>query len=165
VTDELSRDEVSEILEAIYKENFEMPELRDRIAKIPKLLDKYEGKWDGMLKSAYKKFGKPNSLISEEEAAEEPEEEAAEEPEEEAAEEPEEEAAEEPEEEAAEEPEEEAAEEPEEEAQTHSFSDLKSEILTNPDSPESWIKLANYFQKIGLKGRAEECNLRAKDLS
>ena len=133
MTDELSRDEVSEILEAIYKENFEMPELRDRIAKIPKLLDKYEGKWDGMLKSAYKKFGKPNSLISEEEAAEEPEEEAA--------------------------------EEPEEEAQTHSFSDLKSEILTNPDSPESWIKLANYFQKIGLKGRAEECNLRAKDLS
>ena len=74
MTDELSRDEVSEILEAIYKENFEMPELRDRIAKIPKLLDKYEGKWDGMLKSAYKKFGKPNSLISEEEAVEEPEE-------------------------------------------------------------------------------------------
>ena len=40
MNDEMSRDEVSEILEAIYKENFEMPELRDRIANIPKILDK-----------------------------------------------------------------------------------------------------------------------------
>ena len=125
MTDELSRDEVSEILEAIYKENFEMPELRDRIVKIPKILDKYEGKWDGMLESAYKKFGKPTSLFPDSDS--------------------------------------EAEEEAEEEAE--SFSVLKAEILSEPESHESWIKLANHFEKIGLKGRAEECKNRAKELS
>ncbi|HJL55065.1 MAG TPA: hypothetical protein QF424_03915, partial [Candidatus Thalassarchaeaceae archaeon] len=56
----LSRDEVSKIIEETYRGSIEEPELSKKIAGIPKLLDKYEGKWDRMVESMYKKYGKPD---------------------------------------------------------------------------------------------------------
>ncbi|MEC8874607.1 MAG: hypothetical protein VX502_04370, partial [Candidatus Thermoplasmatota archaeon] len=59
--DELTREEVTERLEAIYSEALEGKDLKKRLANIPKTLDKYEGKWPGLLKAAGKKFAKADS--------------------------------------------------------------------------------------------------------
>ncbi|SVD92658.1 uncharacterized protein METZ01_LOCUS445512, partial [marine metagenome] len=59
--DELTREEVTERLEAIYSEALEGKDLKKRLANIPKTLDKYEGKWPGLLKAAEKKFAKADS--------------------------------------------------------------------------------------------------------
>ncbi len=82
--DELTREEVTERLEAIYSEALEGEDLEKRLANIPKTLDKYEGKWPGLLKAAGKKFAKADSddvedktTDSEDEAEEESAEEEA----------------------------------------------------------------------------------------
>ena len=82
--DELTREEVTERLEAIYSEALEGKDLEKRLANIPKTLDKYEGKWPGLLKAAGKKFAKADSdelEDSEDEAEEESTEEEVTEPE------------------------------------------------------------------------------------
>ena len=66
----LSRDEVSKIVEATYRGSLEEPELSKKIAGIPKLLDKYEGKWDRMVESMYGKYGKPGPDAADESKAE-----------------------------------------------------------------------------------------------
>jgi|GEM_PF-1041056 outer membrane biosynthesis protein TonB len=137
MADELTREEAIERLGAIYNAALEGEDLEKRLATIPKTLDKYEGKWSGLIKAAEKKYGKPEADESEGKPAkkrgglfsrrrkpeEEPEEAPAEEPgggpEEEPKEEPEEAPAEEsggePEEEPEEAPAEESGGEPEEE--------------------------------------------------
>ena len=82
--DELTREEATERLEAIYSETLEGDDLEKRLANIPKTLDKYEGKWPGLLKAAGKKFAKADSdelEDSEDEAEEESTEEEVTEPE------------------------------------------------------------------------------------
>ena len=102
MADELSREETSSRLEEIFSSSLDGDELEKAVSSIPKRLDKFEGKWDGLIKWAEKKYG-----------ANEPAEEPAEEPTEEPAEEP------------TEEPAEEPAEEPTEEDQTDSPTDDK----------------------------------------
>jgi len=143
MADELSREEVTERLETIFSAALEGDELEKLISSIPKRLEKFDGRWDGLIKWAEKKYGSQDSTASEDsdepEDAEEPE--AVEEPEEKPAKkggglfskfgrskkaeaEPEEEAEAEPEEEAEAEPEEEAEAEPEEEAEAAAISEI-----------------------------------------
>tara|TARA_B100001123_G_scaffold221051_1_gene249250 strand:- start:1737 stop:2516 length:780 start_codon:yes stop_codon:yes gene_type:complete len=59
VADELSREEVKDRLEAIFRSSLEGKELDKALASIEKRLDKFEGKWDGLIKWAETKHGKP----------------------------------------------------------------------------------------------------------
>ena len=121
MADELTREEAIERLGAIYNAALEGEDLEKRLATIPKTLDKYEGKWSGLIKAAEKKYGKPEADESEGKPAKKrgglfsrrhkPEEEPKEEPEEA----PAEESGGEPEEEPEEAPAEESGGEPEEE--------------------------------------------------
>ena len=98
MADELTREEAIERLGAIYNAALEGEDLEKRLATIPKTLDKYEGKWSGLIKAAEKKYGKPEADESEGKPAKKrgglfsrrhkPEEEPNEEPEEAPAEEP-----------------------------------------------------------------------------
>ena len=78
VTDELSREEVSSRLEEIFSSSLEGEELDKAVSSIPKRLDKFEGKWDGLIKGAEQKYG-ANEPTDEEAAEEEAAEEAVEE--------------------------------------------------------------------------------------
>ncbi len=79
MADELSREEVSERLEAIFSSSLEGDELDKAISTIPKRLDKFEGKWDGLIKWAEQKYGSPEESPSEpEESPSEPGESSAE---------------------------------------------------------------------------------------
>ncbi|MBJ28960.1 MAG: hypothetical protein CMB61_02740 [Euryarchaeota archaeon] len=72
--DELSREEVSSRLEEIFSSSLEGEELDKAVSSIPKRLDKFEGKWDGLIKWAEQKYGENESTdeeAAEEEAAEE----------------------------------------------------------------------------------------------
>ena len=84
VADELSREEVSSRLEEIFSSSLDGDELEKAVSSIPKRLDKFEGKWDGLIKWAEQKYGanEPAEEVTEE-LAEEPAEEATEEPSEE----------------------------------------------------------------------------------
>ncbi|MBI87644.1 MAG: hypothetical protein CMB67_01265 [Euryarchaeota archaeon] len=75
MADDLSREEVSERLEAIFGSSLEGGELEKAISSIPKRLDKFEGKWDGLIKWAEQKYGSPEESTAEpEESTAEPEE-------------------------------------------------------------------------------------------
>ena len=65
MADELTREEAIERLGAIYNAALEGEDLEKRLATIPKTLDKYEGKWSGLIKAAEKKYGKPEADESE----------------------------------------------------------------------------------------------------
>ncbi|RJU80480.1 MAG: hypothetical protein DWB93_05845, partial [Candidatus Poseidoniales archaeon] len=68
MADVLSREETAEILENVYKDNFEGTELAKKITNIPKLLDKFEGKYDKMVAALKKKY--PNTKSSDNPLAE-----------------------------------------------------------------------------------------------
>ena len=80
MADELSREETSSRLEEIFSSSLDGDELEKAVSSIPKRLDKFEGKWDGLIKWAEKKYGANEPA---EEPTEEPAEEPAEEPNEE----------------------------------------------------------------------------------
>ena len=195
MADELSREEVTERLETIFSAALEGDELEKLISSIPKRLEKFDGRWDGLIKWAEKKYGSQDSTASED--SDEPED--AEEPE--AVEEPEEKPAKkggglfskfgrskkaeaEPEEEAEAEPEEEAEAEPEEEAEAAAISEIDTvlqaieggdseaalsslkELATgNGSDPEVWRAMAAYFSSIGHVGRSKACEEQAESLS
>ncbi len=52
----LTREETAEILEKVYMNNFEGTELAKKITSIPKLLDKFEGKYEKMVTALKKKY-------------------------------------------------------------------------------------------------------------
>ena len=56
MADVLTREETAEILENVYKDNLEGTELAKKITNIPKLLDKFEGKYDRMVAALKKKY-------------------------------------------------------------------------------------------------------------
>ena len=57
---ELSREEVSARLEAIFSSALEGAELEKALTSIDKRLDKFEGKWGGLIKWAEQKYGTPD---------------------------------------------------------------------------------------------------------
>ena len=73
MADELTREEVSTRLEAIFSSSLEGEELQKALTSIEKRLDKFEGKWGGLIKWAEQKYGKPED--SEEPSQEETEQE------------------------------------------------------------------------------------------
>ena len=67
----LSRDQVKERLEAIFSSSLEGEELDKALASIDKRLDKFEGKWDGLIKWAETKYGSPEDSQEEPQQEEE----------------------------------------------------------------------------------------------
>ena len=65
MTDELTREGVTQRLEGIFAAALDGDELEKLISSIPKRLDKYEGRWDGLIGWAEKKYGKPETDGSE----------------------------------------------------------------------------------------------------
>jgi hypothetical protein len=59
MADELTREQVSSRLEAIFSSAMDGKELAKALASIEKRLDKFEGKWGGLIKWAEKKYGSP----------------------------------------------------------------------------------------------------------
>ena len=56
---EQTREEVTARLEAIFSSAMEGEELEKALISIEKRLDKFEGKWGGLIKWAEQKYGKP----------------------------------------------------------------------------------------------------------
>ena len=173
MADELSREEVTERLETIFSAALEGDELEKLISSIPKRLEKFDGRWDGLIMWAEKKYGSQDSTASED--SDEPED--------------------------AEEPEEKPAKkggglfsklgrskkaeaEPEEEAEAAAISEidtvlqaieggdseaalssLKELATDNGSDPEVWRAMAAYFSSIGHVGRSKACDEQAESLS
>lgn len=66
MADELTREGITQRLEEIFAAALDGDELEKLISSIPKRLDKYEGRWDGLIGWAEKKYGKPETDESEE---------------------------------------------------------------------------------------------------
>ena len=66
MADELDRQEVSDRLVAIFSASLEGSELEKAIASVDKRLDKFEGKWAGLIKWAEQKYGLPEESGAEE---------------------------------------------------------------------------------------------------
>ena len=66
MADELNRQEVSDRLVAIFSASLEGSELEKAIASVDKRLDKFEGKWAGLIKWAEQKYGLPEESGAEE---------------------------------------------------------------------------------------------------
>ena len=76
MAEELNREQVTDRLQAIFRSSLEGDELDKALSSIDKRLDKFEGKWDGLIKWAETKYGKPqetpDSTDSEDDQIEEP---------------------------------------------------------------------------------------------
>jgi len=79
-----TREETEQRLEAIFSSALEGEELEKMIDSIPKRIEKFEGKWGGLIGWAEKKYGVPEDSQDEPEAVAEEPEAVAEEPEAEA---------------------------------------------------------------------------------
>ena len=75
MADQLTREEVSDRLVSIFSASLEGSELEKALASLDKRLDKFEGKWAGLIKWAEQKYGLPEDSGEQEEAQESPEEE------------------------------------------------------------------------------------------
>ena len=78
MADQLTREEVSDRLVSIFSASLEGSELEKALASLDKRLDKFEGKWAGLIKWAEQKYGLPEDSGEQEETAEAPEEERTE---------------------------------------------------------------------------------------
>jgi len=56
VANNLTREETNEILLKVYSDNLEDTEKTKKISNIPKLLDKFDGKYDKLVEALYKKY-------------------------------------------------------------------------------------------------------------
>jgi hypothetical protein len=65
MADELTSEEVTQRLEEIFSAALDGDELEKLISSIPKRLDKFDGRWDGLITWAEKKYGKPGTDESE----------------------------------------------------------------------------------------------------
>ena len=70
MADELNREEVSDRLVTIFSASLEGSELEKAIASVDKRLDKFEGKWAGLIKWAEQKYGLPEESGGEDEVEE-----------------------------------------------------------------------------------------------
>ena len=62
MAEELNREQVTERMQAIFRSSLEGDELDKALSSIDKRLDKFEGKWDGLIKWAETKYGKPQEI-------------------------------------------------------------------------------------------------------
>ena len=136
---ELSREDASGRLEAIFRSNLEGQELEKLVSSIDKRLDKFEGKWPKLILWAEEKYG----LASEPPAHAETEN--------------------------VERPESPGIEQTLEliisgnsEA---ALSNLKKLVSTNPSDPDVWNAFSSYFSSTGKPGRANACEAKAQSLA
>ena len=135
---ELTREDASGRLEAIFRSNLEGQELEKLIASIDKRLDKFEGKWPKLILWAEEKYGPASEtpVHAETEHVESPESPGIEQTLEliisgnsEAA-----------------------------------LSNLKKMVSTNPSDPDVWNAFSSYFSSTGKSGRANACEKKAQSL-
>ena len=136
---ELTREEASSRLEAIFRSNLEGQELEKLVASIDKRLDKFEGKWPKLVLWAEEKYGPASEVpahtetehveISETSEIEQTLEliisgnsEAA-------------------------------------------LSNIKKMVSDNPSDPDVWNVFSSYFSSIGKPGRANACEQKSQSLS
>ncbi len=136
---ELTREDASARLEAIFRSNLEGQELEKLVATIDKRLDKFEGKWPKLILWAEEKYGSgPETLVHEEtenvESSETPGIEQTLEmiisgnPE-------------------------------------GALSELKKMVSNTPTDPDVWNVFSSYFSSLGMSGRANACEKQAQSLS
>ena len=73
MTEGPTREETEQRLEAIFSSALEGEELEKMIASIPKRIEKFEGKWGGLIGWAEKKYGVPDESGDEPQTVEKPE--------------------------------------------------------------------------------------------
>ena len=136
---ELTREEASARLEAIFRSNLEGQELEKLVASIDKRLDKFEGKWPKLILWAEEKYGPASEtpVYAETEPVESSETSGIEQTLEliisgnsEAA-----------------------------------LSNLKKMVSTNPSDPDVWNAFSSYFSSTGKNGRADVCEEKAQSLA
>ena len=136
---ELTREDASARLEAIFRSNLEGQELEKLVATIDKRLDKFEGKWPKLILWAEEKYGSaPATPVHEEtehvERSETPGIEQTLEmiisgnPE-------------------------------------AALLELKKMVSNTPADPDVWNVFSSYFSSIGMPGRASACEKQAQSLS
>ena len=136
---ELSREDASARLEAIFRSNLEGQELEKLVTSIDKRLDKFEGKWPKLILWAEEKYGPASETPAhaETEHMESPESPGIEQTLEliisgnsEAA-----------------------------------LSNLKNMVSTNPSDPDVWNAFSSFFSSIGKSGRANACEEKSQSLA
>ena len=141
-TDEMSRDEATERLTAIFESNLEGEELEKMLESIPQRLDKFEGKWPKLLLWAQEKYGSADAEHeSEQERGEEPEADVSQVNIESTL---------------------ELIISGDSDAALSNLKQLISEDAANPDV---WRGMSSYFSSIGMAGRSKVCEEKAESMS
>ena len=136
---ELTREDASAKLEAIFRSNLEGQELEKLVATIDKRLDKFEGKWPKLILWAEEKYGS---------ASESPYQGGTE---------------------GVETPESSGIEQTLELIISGNYqaalSNLKKMVSANPSDPDVWNAFSSYFSSTGKPGRANACEQKSQSLS
>ena len=136
---ELTREEASSRLEAIFRSNLEGQELEKLVASIDKRLDKFEGKWPKLILWAEEKYGPASEtpVQAETEGVESPESPGIEQ----------------------------TLELIISGNSQAALSNLKKMVSTNPSDPDVWNAFSSYFSSIGKSGRANACDEKAQSFA
>ena len=129
MTDEITREEATERLEAIFNSNLEGEELEKMLAGIPQRLDKFEGKWPKLIMWAEDKFGPAGEGVANAEAEAVVDEVNA-------------------------------VQEADEE-----WAVLRTSMSSDPNNPETWKAMSDYFAAKGKIGRSNACLETSEALS
>ena len=136
---ELTREDASGRLEAIFRSNLEGQELEKLVATIDKRLDKFEGKWPKLILWAEEKYGPASEtpVQAETEGVESPESPGIEQ----------------------------TLELIISGNSQAALSNLKKMVSTNPSDPDVWNAFSSYFSSIGKSGRANACDEKAQSFA
>ena len=136
---ELTREEASARLEAIFRSNLEGQELEKLVASIDKRLDKFEGKWPKLVLWAEEKYGPASEVTSHTETEHVEISETSEI--------------------------EQTLELIISGNSEAALSNIKKMVSDNPSDPDVWNVFSSYFSSIGKLGRANACEQKSQSLS
>ena len=136
---ELTREEASARLEAIFRSNLEGQELEKLVASIDKRLDKFEGKWPKLVLWAEEKYGPASEVPAHTETEHAEISETSEI--------------------------EQTLELIISGNSDAALSNIKKMVSDNPSDPEVWNVFSSYFSSIGKLGRANACEQKSQSLS
>ena len=136
---ELTREDASARLEAIFRSNLEGQELEKLVATIDKRLDKFEGKWPKLILWAEEKYGSAseNPIQGGTEGVETPDSSGIEQ----------------------------TLELIISGNYQAALINLKKMVSANPSDPDVWNAFSSYFSSIGKSGRANACEQKSQSLS
>ena len=136
---ELTREEASARLEAIFRSNLEGQELEKLVASIDKRLDKFEGKWPKLILWAEEKYGPASEVPAHTETEHVEITETSEI--------------------------EQTLELIISGNSEAALSNIKKMVSDNPSDPDVWNVFSSYFSSIGKLGRANACEQKSQSLS